>query len=168
MKRRPGEIAPAYIFLSTFLVLLFTTVNCAAQQIKFSNWVASEEMDPATKMTTRQIGTFAGDGNSSLWLAVLNPGAEQVQLTLRSKKMIASDYFSYRIDRVDNLNIRSAQKACNANCLTDLIPHNGDLIKNMRRGLRIQFEYDAVPDMTQKPTFSLRGFSKAYDWLLSE
>jgi hypothetical protein len=168
MNRRPNEIVPAYIFLSTFLVLFFAAANCPAQQIKFSNWVASEEMDSATKTVTRQIGTFAADGNSSLWLAVPDSGAEQIQLTLKSKKMIASDYFSYRIDRVDNLNIQSAQKACNASCLTNLIPRNGDLIKNMRRGLRIQFEYDAVPDMAQKPTFSLRGFSKAYEWLLAE
>ena len=168
MNRRLDEIVPAYIFWSTFLVLFFAALNCPAQQIKFSNWVASEEMDPATNMITRQIGTFAGDGNSSLWLSVPDSGADRIQLTLKSKKMIASDYFSYRVDRVDDLNIRSAQKACNATCLTDLIPRNGDLIKNMRRGLRIQFEYDAVPDMAQKPMFSLRGFSKAYEWLLSD
>jgi invasion protein IalB len=69
---------------------------------------------------------------------------------------------------VDTLAIRSAIKGCESNCLIDFIPKNGEFIKTMKIGLKIKFEYDAYPDTAQKPTFSLRGFSRAYNWLLSE
>ncbi len=148
--------------------LMAFSTSCLAEQIKFIDWVGIEETDPATNTQSRQIGTFAADGNSSLWLAVSASGADRIQLTLKSDNMIASDYFSYRIDKVDTLTIRSAIKGCNANCLTDEVTKNSELIKTMRRGLRIKFEYDSVPDITRKPTFSLRGFSRAFKWLLTE
>jgi hypothetical protein len=69
---------------------------------------------------------------------------------------------------VDTLVIRSAIKGCESNCLEDFVARNGELIKTMRRGLKIEFEYDSEPDIAQTPTFSLRGFSRAYKWLLSE
>jgi invasion protein IalB len=81
---------------------------------------------------------------------------------------MASEYFSYRIDRVDTLTIRSAIKGCESNCLTDEVSKKGELIKMMKRGLQIKFEYDSYPDIAQNPTFSLRGFSRAYNWLLSK
>jgi hypothetical protein len=34
--------------------------------------------------------------------------------------------------------------------------------------LQISFEYDAYPDITQNPTFSLKGFTKAFNWLISK
>ena len=144
------------------------SVDGLAEQINFADWIGIEETDPVTNLPRRQIGTFAADGNSSLWLASSASGTDRIQLTVKSDKMIVSDYFSYRIDRVDNLTIRSAIKGCNSNCLIDEVPQNGELIKNMRRGLRIKFEYDSVPDITRKPTFSLRGFSRAFTWLLAE
>jgi hypothetical protein len=159
---------PLHIWLGITLSVMVFSAPCLAEQVKFVDWVGVEETDPATNSLSRQIGTFSGDGNSSLWLAPPAPGADRIQLTLKSDKMIVSDYFSYRIDRVDHLTIRSAIKGCNANCLTDEVAQNSELIKNMRRGLRINFEYDSVPDITRKPTFSLRGFSRAFTWLLAE
>ena len=150
-----------------FSVMVLSTTGLA-EQIKFADWVGIKETDPATNTQSRQIGTFAKDGKSSIWMAVPVTGTDQIQLILKSDKEIVSDYFSYRIDRVDDLTIRSAIKGCNANCLTDEVDRNGELIKNMRRGLRIKFEYDSVPNITRNPTFSLRGFSRAYQWLLTE
>lgn len=146
-------------------VMSFATVGLA-EQIKFGDWVCIKAPDPATSRDSKRIGTFARDGISTLWLAEPDAGEDSIQLTLKSQKKIASVYFSYRIDRVDTLTIRSAIKGCESNCLTDFVPGNGELIKTMKRGLRIKFEYDSYPDIAQKPTFSLRGFSKAYQWLL--
>ena len=148
-------------------VMIFATVGLA-EQIKFGDWVCIKEPDPATSRDSKRIGTYARDGISTLWLAESDAGEDRIQLTLKSQKKIASVYFSYRIDRVDTLTIRSAIKGCEFNCLTDFVPRNGELIKTMKRGLRIKFEYDSYPDIAQKPTFSLRGFSKAYQWLLSK
>lgn len=159
---------PLHIWLVIILSVMVFATTGLAEQIKFADWVGIEETDPATKMKSKQIGTLAGDRISSMWLAASVSGPDQIQLTLKSEKMIVSNYFSYRIDRVDNLTIRSAIKGCNANCLTDEVPKNSELIRTMRRGLLIKFEYDSVPDITQKPTFSLRGFSRAYKWLLSD
>jgi hypothetical protein len=103
-----------------------------------------------------------------LWLSDLDAGGDNIELTLKSSEKIASVYFSYRIDRVDTLVIRSAIKGCESHCLKDSIPKKDELIKTMKRGLRMQFEYDSYPDVAQKPMFSLRGFSKAYWWLLSK
>lgn len=146
-------------------VMIFATVGLA-EQIKFADWVCIKEPDPATSRDSKRIGTYARDGISTLWLAESDAGEDRIQLTLKSPKRIATVYFSYRIDRVDTLTIRSAIKGCESNCLTDFVPRNGELIKTMKRGLRIKFEYDSYPDIAQKPTFSLRGFSKAYQWLL--
>ena len=144
------------------------SANGQAKQIKFADWVGIEEMDPATNKKSRQIGAFAKDGISTLWLTEPQAGEDRILLTLKSKKKIASEYFSYRIDRVDTLVIRSAIKACESNCLEEFVSGNGELIKSMKRGLKIEFEYDSDPDIAQKPTFSLRGFSRAYNWLRSE
>jgi hypothetical protein len=79
---------------------------------------------------------------------------------------MASEYFSYRIDNIDTLTIRSAIKGCESNCLIEYVPKKGAFIKTLKRALRIQFEYDTYPQITQNPTFSLRGFTKAYNWLV--
>ena len=168
MTGRAYKMVSTCIFWAVVLLIMLVSANSSAQQIKFGDWIGSEKTDPATNATDKQIGTFAADGKSSLWLAVSDSGEQQMKLILKSDKLIASDYFSYRIDRVDNLIIRSAAKGCNDHCLADLVPSNGELIKNMRRGLRIKFQYEALPDMTQKPAFSLRGFSRAYNWLLAD
>jgi hypothetical protein len=148
--------------------IMVSSANSSAEQIKFADWVGVEEMDPALNKKSRQIGTFAKDGISTLWLAQPAAGEDSVLLTLKSKKKITSEYFSYRIDSVDTLVIRSAIKGCESNCLEDFVARNGELIKTMKRGLKIEFEYDSEPNIDQKPTFSLRGFSRAYNWLLSE
>lgn len=154
------------IFMAIAIGSMAAYKNCQAEQIKFGDWVGIEEMDPALNQKSRRIGTFAKDGISSLWLAQPEAGEDRIRLTLKSKKKIASEYYSYRIDRVDNLVIRSAVKACEANCLEEFVPGNSELIKTMKRGLKIEFEYDSDPDIAQKPTFSLKGFSRAYYWLL--
>jgi invasion protein IalB len=148
--------------------LMALSANCQAEQMKFADWVGIEETDPATNLKSRQIGTPAKDGISTLWLSDPDTGGDNIELTLKSERKIASVYFSYRIDKVDTLTIRSVVKGCESNCLVDFIPKNGELIKTMKRGLKIQFEYDSYPDTAQKPTFSLKGFSRAYSWLLSE
>ena len=148
--------------------LMAFSVNCPAEQFKFADWVGIEETDPATNIKSRQIGTVAKDGISTLWLSDLDAGGDNIELTLKSSEKIASVYFSYRIDRVDTLVIRSAIKGCESHCLKDSIPKKGELIKTMKRGLRMQFEYDSYPDVAQQPMFSLKGFSKAYWWLLSK
>ncbi len=139
-----------------------------AEQLSFRDWVGIQETDPLTNQQRKKIGTFAKDGISSLWLSDSDSEAETVQLTLQSKKEMASEYFSYRIDRVETLTIRSAVKGCESNCLTDEVSKKGELIKMMKRGLQIKFEYDSYPDIARNPTFSLRGFSRAYNWLLSK
>jgi hypothetical protein len=139
-----------------------------AEEIKFADWVGIEELDPATNTNRKRIGTYAGSGNNSLWLAVSASFSDRIELTLKSDRTIVSDYFSYRIDRVNTLALRSGVKGCNGNCLNDEVEKSGDLIRTMRRGLRIKVEFDTAPDLTQQAAFSLRGFSRAYQWLLAE
>ena len=156
------------VFMGIAIGLMVFSARCPAEEMKFADWVGIEETDPSTNIQSRQIGTAAKDGISTLWLSDPDTGGDNIELTLKSEKKIASVYFSYRIDKVDTLTIRSAIKGCESNCLIDFISKNGELIKTMKRGLKIQFEYDAYPDTAQKPTFSLRGFARAYNWLLSE
>jgi hypothetical protein len=156
------------VFMVIAIGLMAFSVNCPAEQFKFADWVGIEETDPATNIKSRQIGTVAKDGISTLWLADLDADGDNIELMIKSSEKIASVYFSYRIDRVETLVIRSAIKGCESHCLKDSIPKKGELFKTMKRGLRMQFEYDTYPDIAQKPMFSLRGFSKAYRWLLSK
>ena len=156
------------VSMVTAIGLMAIAVNCPAEQIKFTDWIGIEATDPASNTTTRQIGTSAEDGISTLWLALLDANGDNIELTLKSAEKIASVYFSYRVDRVDTLMIRSALKGCESHCLKDSVPKNGELIKTMKKGLKIKFEYDSDPDIARKPTFSLRGFSNAYRWLLSK
>ena len=156
------------VFMATAIGLMAIAVNSPAEQITFTDWIGIEATDPATNTKTRQIGTSAEDGISTLWLAVLDANGDNIALTLKSAEKIASVYFSYRVDRVDTLTIRSALKGCESHCLKDSVPKNGELIKIMKKGLKIKFEYDSDPDIARKPTFSLRGFSKAYRWLLGK
>ena len=153
------------VIIVSFLVFSTTGV---AEEIKFADWVGIEEPDPATNTLRKRIGTYAGSGSNSLWLAVSASFTDRIELILKSDQTIVSDYFSYRIDRVDTLALRSGVKGCNGNCLTDEVEKSGDLIRTMRRGLRIKVEFDTAPDLARQPTFSLQGFSRAYQWLLAE
>ena len=157
-----------YMGLVISLLLLVFSAASLAEEIKFTDWVGIEEPDATSKLNRKKIGTYAGRGNSSLWLTAPASGTDRIELTLKSDRTIVSDYFSYRIDRVDTLALRSGVKGCNGNCLTDEVEKNGELIRTMRRGLRIKFEFDAAPDITRRPAFSLQGFTRAYNWLLAE
>ena len=168
MRRFRMSVHSLRVFMGIAIGLMVFSANCPAEQIKFADWVGIEETDPATNIKSRQIGTVANDGISTLWLSDFDAGGDNIELTLKSSEKIAAVYFSYRIDKVDTLVIRSAIKGCESHCLKDSIPKKGELLKTMKRGLRMQFEYDSYPDIAQKPMFSLRGFSKAYWWLLSK
>jgi hypothetical protein len=159
---------PLHIGFGIILSVMVFTGTGLAEQVRFADWIGIEETDSSTNTKYRQIGTFVGNQNNALWLAVSTSGRDRIQLTLKSDKMMASNYYSYRIDKVDTLALRSAEKGCNGNCLIDEVEKNGELIRTMRRGLRINVEYESSPDLTQKPTFSLRGFSRAYQWMLAE
>ena len=168
MSRRTMEVSSRCLFASLVFLIMVFGGSTFAEQLRFRDWVGIKELDPLTNQQSKKIGTFANDEISSLWLSDAGLDAETVQLTLESKKEMASEYFSYRIDRVDTLTIRSAIKGCASNCLTDDVLKKGELIKTMKSGLQIKFEYDSYPDVTQNPTFSLRGFSRAYNWLLKK
>ena len=154
------------IFLILTIFILFVPANGSAEQLKFRDWVGLEETDPATNQKIKKIGTRAGDGVTSIWLS--DSGPDTLKLTLMSEKTIASGYYSYQIDGIDNLVIRSALKGCESSCLTDDLSKAGEFIKNMKRGIILKVEYDADPDEDQKPTFSLKGFSRAYRWLVTK
>jgi hypothetical protein len=155
------------LMASLILMLVFCSTGFA-DQLKFGDWVGVAEADPLTAKEHKKIGTFAPDGISIIWLSAADSGQEKIQLTLESKKLIASDYFLYRIDKVGALTISSAIKGCESSCLIEYIPQTSELIQSMKGGLRIRFEYDSYPEITQNPTFSLRGFTKAFNWLVSK
>jgi hypothetical protein len=166
MTRPTLKKSPGWLF--TIISILITAFygSCFAGELKFADWIGISETDPLTNKESKRIGTFAQDGISTLWLSDSDSDGETLQLTLKSEKTMASEYFSYRIDNIDTLTIRSATKGCESKCLTDDIPGKGEFIKTLKKALRIQFEYDSFPQITQNPTFSLRGFTKAYNWLV--
>lgn len=161
------EVFSGRLLIVTFISMLVFCSSSFAAQLKFGDWVGIAETDPLTAKESKKIGAFTQDGVSTLWLSVSDSGEQKIQLTLESKKIIASDYFSYRIDNVDTLTISSAIKGCESSCLIEYLPQKSELIEYMKNGLRIKFEYDSYPDITQNPTFSLRGFTKAFNWLVS-
>ena len=166
MRRPILEKSPSCLMAMIFILIIVFCGSCFAGRLKYADWVCISETDPLTNKENKSIGTFAEDGISTLWLADPDPAAKTIQFTLKSEKTMASEYFSYRIDNIDNLTIRSAIKGCESNCLIEYLPKKGDFIQTLKRALRIQFEYDSYPQITQNPTFSLRGFTKAYNWLL--
>ena len=166
MRRLTIKVSPRCLFGVIFILIMVFCGSCFAGQLKYGDWVCILETDPLSNKESKRIGTFAEDGISTLWLAGSDSDEETVQLTLKSKKTMTSEYFSYRIDNIDTLTIRSAIKGCESNCLTDYVPMKGEFIKTLKRALRIQFEYDSYPQIAQNPTFSLRGFTKAYNWLV--
>ena len=160
------KISPRCLFTIMFILIMIFCGSSFAGQLKYGDWVCILETDPLTNKESKRIGTFAGDGISTLWFSDSDSDEETIQLTLKSKKKMASEYFSYRIDNIDTLTIRSAVKGCDSKCLTEYIPKKNAFIKTLKRALRIQFEYDSYPEIAQNPTFSLRGFTKAYNWLV--
>jgi hypothetical protein len=168
MKRFTTQGSPGCLFVVAFVLIMVFYGNGIAAELKFGNWQCIAETNSLTNKERKKIGTFAGDGISTLWLSDSNSGAQTLQLTLKSKNNIASEYFSYRVDSADTLTIRSAVKGCESTCLTETVPKEGGLIKTMKRGMRFKVEYDTVPDVVRKPVFSLKGFTRAYNWLISE
>lgn len=166
MRRLASEISPRCLFAIISILIMVFCGSSSAGQLKYGDWVCILETDPLTNKESKRIGTFAGDGISTLWLSDSDSDEETIQLTLKSKKTMASEYFSYRIDNIDTLTIRSAVKGCESKCLTEYIPKKDAFIKTLKRALRIQFEYDSYPEIAQNPSFSLRGFTKAYNWLV--
>ena len=166
MRRLTIEVSPRCLFAIIFILIMVFCGSCFAGQLKYGDWVCILETDPLTNKESKRIGTFAEDAISTLWLSDSDSDEEAIQLTLKSKKTMASEYFSYRIDNIDILTIRSAIKGCESNCLTEYVPKKGEFIKTLKRALRIQFEYDSYPQIAQNPAFSLRGFTKAYNWLV--
>jgi len=166
MRRITIEVSPRCPLAVIFILLMVFCGSAFAGQLKYGDWVCISETDPLTNKESKRIGTFAKDGISTLWVSDSGPDEETIQLTLRSEKKMASEYFSYRIDNIDTLTIRSAVKGCGSKCLTEYIPKKDSFIKTLKRALRIQFEYDSYPQITQNPTFSLRGFTKAYNWMV--
>ena len=166
MRRLTIKVSPRCLFGVIFILIMVFCGSCFAGQLKYGDWVCILETDSLSNKESKRIGTFAEDGISTLWLSDSESDEETIQLTLKSKKTMASEYFSYRIDNIDTLTIRSAIKGCESNCLTESVPKKGVFIKTLKRALRIQFEYDSYPQITQNPAFSLRGFTKAYNWLV--
>jgi hypothetical protein len=166
MRRLTIEVSPRCLFAIIFILIMVFCGSCFAGQLKYGDWVCILETDPLTNKESKRIGTFAKDGISTLWFSDSDSDEETIQLTLKSKKTMASEYFSYRIDNIDTLTIRSAIEGCESNCLIEYVPKKGEFIKTLKRALRIQFEYDSYPQIAQNPAFSLRGFTRAYNWLV--
>ncbi|MGD9182868.1 MAG: hypothetical protein PVG15_15410, partial [Desulfobacterales bacterium] len=141
MRTRAIEISPRCLFAIIFFFIMAFCGSSFAGQLKYGDWVCILDTDPLTNKENKRIGTFAGDGISTLWLSDSDSDEETIQLTLKSKKTMASEYFSYRIDNIDTLTIRSAVKGCESKCLTEYIPKKDAFIKTLKRALRIQFEY---------------------------
>ncbi len=156
------------LFILIFILTMVFAGFCFAEKTTFGDWVCMEETDPKTKKKIKKIGTFAKDGLSSLWMSESDFGSGTIQLTLKSKNIIVSEYFSYRIDKNKALTLSTASRTCESYCLTEYVMKNGKLIKTMKKSYRMMFEYYTYPEIVNQPTFSLIGFTKAYNWLLSE
>ncbi|UCE55400.1 MAG: invasion associated locus B family protein [Desulfobacterales bacterium] len=156
------------LFAVILILITAFAADCFADQKKFGDWVCMEETDPTTNEKSKKIGTAAKDGVSSLWVAESGLGKDTIQLTLKSNNIISSEHITYRVDKDKALTLSTALRTCESYCLTEYVARNGELIKAMKKGYRMTFEYDTYPDITNHPTFSLIGFTKAANWLLSE
>jgi hypothetical protein len=171
-----GNIMKKYIIganVSSLFAIIFMLIaafagNCYAEQLKFGDWECIEETDPTKDEKSKKIGTVAKDGVSSLWVSESDLGRSTIQLTLKSKNSINSSHITYRVDRNKALTLSTATRTCELYCLTEYVARNGEIIKAMKKGYRMMFEYSIYPDITNKPIFSLIGFTKAYNWLMSE
>ena len=156
------------LFINVFFLITVLADFCFAEEMMFGDWVCMQETDSETKKKIKKIGTYAKDGVSSLWISESDFGRETIQLTLKSKNIIDSDYFSYRIDKNKALTISTALRTCESYCLTEYIMKNSELIKTMKTSYRMKFEYSTYPEIDNQPTFSLMGFTKAFHWLLNK
>ena len=76
------KVHSLWVFMGIALGLMVFSANCQAEQMKFADWVGIEETDPATNIKSRQIGTAAKDGISTLWLSEPDTGGDNIELTL--------------------------------------------------------------------------------------
>ncbi len=84
------EVSPRCLFAAMFFLMMVFCGSSFAGQLRFGDWVGLEQPDPLTDKQSKKIGTFAKDGISSLWLSDSDSDEEMVQLTLESKKTMAS------------------------------------------------------------------------------
>ena len=155
-------------FVIIFMLIAAFAGNCYAEGLKFGDWECIEETDPTKDEKSKKIGTFAKDGVSSLWVSESDLGQNTVQLTLESKNVIDSEHITYWVDSSIALTLSTAVRTCESYCLTEYVARNGEVIKAMTKGYRMMFEYSSYPDITNKPIFSLLGFTRAYNWLMNE
>ena len=149
------------------LIIIFAG-DCFAESKKFGDWEGVEETDPETNKKSRKIRTAAQDGVSVLWVSESGIGKDTVQLTLTSKNIISSEHITYWVDKVRALTLSTASRTCESYCLTEHVARNSELIKAMKKGYRLMFEYTTYPNIPNQPNFSLIGFTKAYTWFLGE
>lgn len=156
--------------LLPIILILFAIFagDCFAEQKKIGDWECIQETDPETNKESRKIVTAAQDGVSVLWVSESIIGKDTVQLTLKSKNIISSEHITYWVDKVKALTLSTASRTCESYCLTEHVARNGELIKAMKKGYHLMFEYTTYPNITNQPTFSLIGFTKAYTWFLGE
>ena len=161
-----AHVSPRFVII--FMLIAAFAGNCYAQQLKFGDWECIEETDPTKDEKSKKIGTFAKDDLSSLWVSKSDLGGSTLQLTLKSKNIIDSEHMTYWVDRNRALTLSTAIRTCESYCLTEYVTRNGEIIKAMVKGYRMMFEYSIYPDITNKPIFSLLGFTRAYNWLMNE
>ncbi len=167
MRKYSREANGSRLFAIIFLFISAVAGNSYAELLKFGDWECIEETDPATDRKSRKIGTVAKDGASSLWVSESDLGRSTIQLTLKSENIIDSAHITYMVDKNKALTLSTAVRTCESYCLTEYVAQNSELIKAMKKGYRLIFEYSAYPDVTHKPTFSLMGFTRAFSWLMS-
>ncbi|MGD8523387.1 MAG: hypothetical protein PVF56_19725 [Desulfobacterales bacterium] len=155
-------------FVIIFMLIAAFAGNGYAEELKFGDWECIEETDPTKDEKSKKIGTFAKDGVSSLWVSESDLGQNTVLLTLKSKNVIDSEHITYWVDSSRALTLSTAMRTCESYCLTESVTGNGEVIKAMAKGYRMMFEYSSYPDITNKPIFSLLGFTRAYNWFMKE
>jgi hypothetical protein len=168
MKRLIIGANSSHLFAMIFMLIAALAGNCYAKQLKFGDWECIEETDPGSDEKIKKIGTAAKDGVSSLWMSESGMGRGTLQLTLKSENIIDSEHITYRVDRNRALTLSTAVRTCESYCLTEYVARDGETIKAMQKGYRMILEYSSYPDITNKPVFSLMGFTRAYSWLTRE
>jgi hypothetical protein len=161
-----AHVSPRFVII--FMLIAAFTANGYAEQLKFGDWVCIEETDPTKDEKSKKIGTFAKDGVSSLWVSKSDLGRSTLQLTLKSENIIDSEHITYWVDRNRALTLSTAIRTCESYCLTEYVTRNAEIIKAMEKGYRVMFEYSMYPAITNKPIFSLLGFTRAYNWLMHD
>jgi hypothetical protein len=155
-------------YATMFMLVAAVAGNCYAEQLTFGDWQCIPETEPTNDEKRKKIGTVAKDGVSSLWVSESGLGRATLQMTLKSKNIIDSEHITYRVDRNRVLTLSTAVRTCESYCLTEYVTRDGETIEAMQKGYRLMLEYSSYPDITNRPIFSLMGFTRAYKWLIGE